>query len=126
MRSYRPRTDPRRKKFVDLIGLVHLEIDNAVAGWRVENQGASRAELARRLGLNKSVLTRRLKGTSNMTLKTIADLAWVLGRNIEFAMPKPADGNNHAVPEPQTTVTRVSESATDLSERTGVIERVCV
>jgi hypothetical protein len=106
MKYYRPRIDPRRKRFVDLVGLVHLEIDNAIT-----EENVSRAELARVLESHKSVLTRRLRGTSNMTLKAIADLAWALGRDIQFALPK-RKPTNAFVERPAASVHKVSPTVT--------------
>ncbi|MBE0532648.1 MAG: helix-turn-helix transcriptional regulator [Rhodospirillales bacterium] len=110
MRSYRPHIDARRKKFVDLIGRVHLEIGNAVHDWTTA-ENVSKTDLARILGCNKSVLSRRLNGTANLTLKTIADLAWATGRDIDFALPKAAH-RNVPVQAPRPVVTRVSATTT--------------
>jgi transcriptional regulator with XRE-family HTH domain len=43
--------------------------------FRVQNDGLTRKELADRLGVDKSVLSRRLNGTCNYTLETLSDMA---------------------------------------------------
>ncbi len=40
----------------------------------MEKKGISRAELAHRLGKSKAFITQTLRGTHNMTLRTLADL----------------------------------------------------
>lgn len=85
MSSYRFRTGGRQRKFVSLIGVVHSEIDRAFADWQAET-GGTKSDLADKLGVHKSVLTRRLSGTANMTFKAVADLAWALDREVVFRM----------------------------------------
>ena len=81
MRSYTSKIDPRRRIFVRLLTAVYGEIERALAESEKDHK-LSRAEIARRLGINRSVLTRRLNGTQNMTLETVADMAWALERDI--------------------------------------------
>ncbi|MEO5337954.1 MAG: helix-turn-helix transcriptional regulator [Magnetospirillum sp. WYHS-4] len=79
-----------------MVSKVHLEIDNAVRDWQDET-GKPKAELARLLDVDKAVLSRRLNGTSNMTIKTIADLAWAIGREIEFSLRPHCRGRRKAL-----------------------------
>jgi transcriptional regulator with XRE-family HTH domain len=51
----------------------------------LEEQKISRQELARRLGKSKSFVSQLLSGERNMTLRTLADLGYVLGRNFSVA-----------------------------------------
>jgi len=65
----------------------------------------TKAEIARRLGIDRSLVTRRLNGTSNMTLETLADLAWALDQKIEIRLSdraKPAFSNSATVTTDQT------------------------
>jgi len=50
-----------------------LEVTELVASL-MEKKGINKTELARRLGKGKSYITQLLDGTSNMTLRTIADV----------------------------------------------------
>ena len=61
----------------------------------MEDQGITRAELARRLGKTKGYVTQILDGEANKTIRTIADVFAVLGRSIhvtagplEVGMPR--------------------------------------
>jgi len=51
----------------------------------IEQDGVSRAELARRIGKSKAFVTQLLRGSRNITLRTLADVAWALGARIELS-----------------------------------------
>ncbi len=85
MSSYRIRIDPRRKAFTRLISAIHRELAAALEGeGRARN--LTQSDLANTLGVNKSAISRRLSGTSNLTLKSISDLAWALGHDVDFRL----------------------------------------
>lgn len=44
-----------------------------------ENPQMCQAEICRLIGMDKAVLSRMLKGNSNITLRTIGEVAWALG-----------------------------------------------
>lgn len=48
----------------------------------MEYQGISRTQLAERVGCTKAFVSQVLNGSRNMTLRTIADLAWALGKEL--------------------------------------------
>jgi len=52
----------------------------------MEEQGVTRAELARRLGTSQAYITRVLGGHANFTLKTMAKLALALGLQLEVGL----------------------------------------
>ena len=52
----------------------------------MEEQGITRAELARRLGTSQAYITRVLSGHANFTLKTMAKLALALGLQLEVGL----------------------------------------
>ena len=52
----------------------------------MDEENVSRAELARKLGRSRPFITQVLAGTRNMTLHTLADLAWALGRRVTFSL----------------------------------------
>ncbi len=45
--------------------------------------------IANRLGIDRSAINRRLLGRRNMTLETIADMAWALGQSISVRIFNP-------------------------------------
>lgn len=46
--------------------------------------GLTQQEVAERLGVDRSVINRRLKGKANLTARSIADFAFVLDKDIVF------------------------------------------
>ena len=52
----------------------------------MEEQGVTRAELARRLGTSQAYVTRVLSGQANFTLKTMSKLALALGMQLEVGL----------------------------------------
>lgn len=48
----------------------------------LEEEGISRAELARRLGKTRGWVTQLLDGEANMTLRTVSDVFTVLGKQL--------------------------------------------
>ena len=51
---------------------------------RMQEKKVTRAELAARIGKSKSFVTQILRGQHNMTLRTLADLAWALDARVEL------------------------------------------
>jgi transcriptional regulator with XRE-family HTH domain len=53
--------------------------------------GLTQQELARRLQNKRSDINRQLSGEDEITLRSLADLAWALDREITFELRRPAD-----------------------------------
>jgi len=49
----------------------------------MEDQSVSKAELAQRLGLSKARISQLLGGSSNMTIGTLAEIAFALGLTLD-------------------------------------------
>jgi transcriptional regulator with XRE-family HTH domain len=65
-------------------------------------QGVSRQELAERLGKSKGFVSQLLSGERNMTLRTLSDLAFVLGRRFRLSAEPRSDAcRNATAQEPQ-------------------------
>lgn len=67
----------------------------------------TQAVLAKKLGVDRSAVNRRLSGGSNMTIETVADMVWGLGHCIRVEIYDPTDASTnhfHIVPETVTMV----------------------
>lgn len=90
MRSFQRRPNNRRAIYLQLIGSIESQLRQAFAK-RHEKTGLTQAELARKLGVGRSVINRRLSGRSNLTAESIADMAWGLGVCVKVDIFDPAD-----------------------------------
>jgi len=60
----------------------------------MESRGVNKAELAKRLGSSRSHVTQLLSGSSNMTVRTLAEVAFALDASVKL-QPLPA-ARSHA------------------------------
>ena len=84
--SFSANTTPRRRSYVRLIGEIQRALNSALEEEHTK-RGLTRKEIADILGKDKSVITRKFAGSSNMTLETLADLAFALNRPVKVSIP---------------------------------------
>jgi transcriptional regulator with XRE-family HTH domain len=67
--------------------------------------GLTQSDIARALGVHRSVISRQLTGRENLTIARVGELAEALNRDAEFKLVKrtPSPGDNQAPPPPGTT-----------------------
>lgn len=113
--SFAFKTTQKERDGNRLISMVLREIVRAAI---VEKQrsGVTQREVARRLGVDKSHVSKLLSGKSNMTLRSAGELLGAIGWEAEFrARPKhKADGNH------RSTATTPSSVRFDVDNRAGV------
>jgi transcriptional regulator with XRE-family HTH domain len=71
------------------IGRVRLELLRVLSEKKAES-GISQQALAQRLNVHRSLINRQLSGEANLTLRSLADLAWAMDMEISFELKKPA------------------------------------
>lgn len=76
--SYRIKIDPRSLMFANFAQEVRDTLVDQING-HIANSGLTKAQLADRMGVHKSVVTRGLRGDQNLTLRSIVDFCWALG-----------------------------------------------
>ena len=91
--------DTRRKTYVRLVGEISHQLNTALHEEH-ERRGLTRTHMAEILNTNKSFITRKLDGRSNMTLETLADIAFALDRvvHVQLISRMPPPGSNHPPP----------------------------
>ena len=95
MRSYINNVDNRRQVYLSLVSDVESQIRDAYAE-RHEQGIETQTSLAEKLGVNRSVVNRRLRGLNNLTLESLADLVWGLGQCIKVEIFDPSTNpTNH-------------------------------
>lgn len=98
---------PRRRSYVRLIGEIQHALNHALCEEH-QIRGLTKAQIAAVIGKDKSFVTRKLSGTGNMTLETLADLAYALNRPVKVVLPsRTAPSNSNSVrknpPKPEAS-----------------------
>jgi len=82
----------------------------------MEQSGVKKSELAKRMGATKGYVSQVLNGTRNMTLRTLSDICFALGRKPNFAIEVPPYTDQwHTV----RTRGRAAQPSTVRYQRTG-------
>ena len=98
----------RRRVFARFLGKIQHAILEALAEEHAK-RGLTRAEIARILDMDKGSVTKKLNGTRNMTIETIADFAFAMGRDdiqISFPSRAAAAAANYRTASVQTGTSR--------------------
>ena len=100
MTFFRFEINARSRTAGRFVGRVRRELLRAMT--EEKRAGLTQQELARRLQSGRSNINRQLSGEAEITLRSLADLAWALDREITFELRRPdeAAGQNIA---PQTS-----------------------
>jgi transcriptional regulator with XRE-family HTH domain len=96
MTFFRFDIDARSRTAGRFIGRVRRELLKAIT--EEKGAGLTQQELARRIESHRSNINRQLSGEADITLRSLADLAWALDREITFELRRPdnTDGQNVA------------------------------
>src|SRR3712207_3758349 len=79
-------TEEDQRRFrAELLNRVHRELHRALRQME-EKEGLTQADIARRLGVHPSVVSRRFNGTANLTLEILADLSRAMCHRAEFKL----------------------------------------
>ena len=81
MPSFLPKLDARRAIYLDLVTSIESQLRDAYARLYDEGQ-ENQSTIANKLGVGRSVVSKRLNGHHNMTVETVADMVWALRRAI--------------------------------------------
>lgn len=98
------------------IGRVRGELLRALSERKSEG-GLSQEALARKLDTERSLINRQLSGESNLTLRSLADLAWAMDLEISFELKKPAAdaGQNQPIQRQALQAQTLQDQATATS-----------
>jgi plasmid maintenance system antidote protein VapI len=110
--SYELKIDPKKRAGSRFIGKVRKALISAAVDEKTAS-GINQQQLATALGVNRSVITRMLKGEGNLTLRSVGEIAWALGWEPNFTLQrKSAPISNQAVvverPTSSSTVANVT------------------
>lgn len=117
--SFRMQVDPKSRKAARFISRLQRTIQNALIA-----SGMTQQQVAEALDVNRSVINKRLKGSANLTARSIAEFAYVFDKDIEIkfvgkatsarsnvptAINKVIQLNDHRAPSPSGTATPNNE-----------------
>jgi transcriptional regulator with XRE-family HTH domain len=121
MNSYVFDIGSKARKASRFIGRVRSELQRALVAEKAA-QKITQQQIATKLGVNRSVINRQLLGKENMTLRSVAELAWALGWEIRFELRKPVSLEAR-FGIPQTTTTAPPPKAIPTNQQTVVVTR---
>ncbi len=81
--SYLIKLDSKSRKAGRFIARVHRSLQSAFIESTLKQQ-----ELAAKLQVDRSIINRRLQGKSNLTLRSIAEMAWAMDNDVEIVFSK--------------------------------------
>jgi transcriptional regulator with XRE-family HTH domain len=93
MTSYVFDIGEKARKASRFIAHVRAELQKALIAEKAARK-ITQQQIASQIGVNRSVINRQLMGTENLTLRSVADLAWALGWDIAFELKKPPQRGN--------------------------------
>lgn len=107
MTSFQIAISPSKRAAGRFISKVRRALQRAL----VEEQalsGINQSAVAEAIGVHRSVVSRELNGRQDITLGRIAELAWAMGREIDFQLVKPEQemGANAPLVRPGALSTR--------------------
>jgi len=88
MPSYQFEIDEKSDASTRFISQVRDELVKAVLHEKKE-RNLSQHDIAQAVGTSPSVISRQLSGEANLTLRSVAEIAWALGWAPSFALRKP-------------------------------------
>ena len=93
--SFQVTITPSRRAAARFVSHVRRAIQKALAE-ETQRTGVTQSDLARAIGVNRSVVSREIRGHMDLTLSRVAELAWALGRKpvFELAEPRISMGSN--------------------------------
>ena len=120
MRSFRNNLSDRRKSFLSFAGQIESQLREAYEHRHIES-GENQATLGAKLGVGRSAINKRLTGRINMTMETIADMAWALGYQISVRIFDPrTEGKNsflqYPLPAPESSTSISGAAVIDKKE----------
>lgn len=117
MSSFRTTISPSKRASARFIGRVRRALQQALIE-EGKKRGLTQSDIARELGVHRSVINRELRGEKDITLGRVGEFARALGRRVEFSLQPISElGGNHAgytvqLPEPQVgPVKRIESNA---------------
>jgi DNA-binding transcriptional regulator LsrR (DeoR family) len=83
MTSFQTAVSPSQRAGARFIGLVRRTLQKALLE-EAKRHNLTQAEVARRIGIDRSIVNRELRGVENLTIRRVGELVWAMNRVPEF------------------------------------------
>ena len=97
MTSLQISISPSKRAAGRFVSRVRRAIQKAMAEEN-DKRGLTQSDVARALGVHRSVISREINGFADLTLSRAAELAWALGRKPSFDLLEPVAIQNTNLP----------------------------
>lgn len=87
MTSFQIAISPSRRAAGRFISRVRRSLQLALVE-EGQLSGINQSKVANAIGIHRSVISRELNGRQDITLGRVAEIAWALGREVEFNLPR--------------------------------------
>lgn len=98
MTSFQIGISPSRRAAGRFISRVRRSLQRALME-EGERNGINQSKIADAIGVHRSVISRELNGRQDITLGRLAELAWAMGREIDFSLPVAEQAKGANIPE---------------------------
>lgn len=102
--SFQFELDPKDEAVADLVAAVGKSLQRAISA-----RGATQAEIANKLEVDRSRVNKCLSGFNNLTLKSIAELVWAIDGTVRVDIALNQVAQNQAVGEDINNVVAFAE-----------------
>jgi transcriptional regulator with XRE-family HTH domain len=93
---------PSKRAAGRFVSKVRRAIQKALAEEQIEN-GTTQSDIARAIGVNRSVISREVRGHKDLTLSRVGEIAQALGRTADFSLPKRVVREGQNISEPKVS-----------------------
>jgi hypothetical protein len=87
VQSFQISITPNRRAAGRYVTRVRRSLQKALAEEN-KKRGLTQSDIARAIGVHRSVINRELSGRADITLGRVAELAWAMGRTPTFDLPE--------------------------------------
>lgn len=110
MTSFQIALSPNRRAAARFVGSVRRKLQRAYA-----LTGVNQSEIADKLGVHRSVISRQLRGQADLSLSRLGEIAWALGfePQLELLAREVDATTNHGAPRPVVDVRMPAERRID-------------
>lgn len=100
MTSFEFEIDPREEASAEFMSEVHRELVRAAVKAKTETKLTQR-KAAESIGMDRSTMSRILKGGGNPTVRTLSDLFFAFGARPRLSVEYPQEAGNHPARLPE-------------------------